>query len=85
MPRSNLFPQISGYDLRASIRAISPFEMVTGYVGAAATKSVVVGFIILAVSFICTSKDRTCRSGVYISDYDGILFFSSWVYLGFVG
>ena len=45
------FPKFLGTIYEHLSAPISPIEMVTGYVGAAATKSVVVGLIILGVSF----------------------------------
>ncbi|HAN80499.1 MAG: sugar ABC transporter permease [Gammaproteobacteria bacterium] len=49
------FPTFLGTIYEHLSAPISPFEMVAGYVGASATKSVVVGFIILAVSFLFVS------------------------------
>ena len=46
------FPKFLGTIYEHLSAPISPIEMVTGYVGAAATKSVVVGLIILGVSFL---------------------------------
>ena len=46
------FPKFLGTIYEHLSAPISPFEMVTGYVGAAATKSAVVGLIILGVSFL---------------------------------
>ena len=46
------FPKFLGTIYEHLSAPISPIEIVTGYVGAAATKSVVVGLIILGVSFL---------------------------------
>ena len=46
------FPKFLGTIYEHLSAPISPIEMVTGYVGAAAPKSVVVGLIILGVSFL---------------------------------
>ena len=46
------FPKFLGTIYEHLSAPISPFEIVTGYVGAAATKSAVVGLIILGVSFL---------------------------------
>lgn len=46
------FPKFLGTIYEHLSAPISPFEIVTGYVGAAATKSTVVGLIILGVSFL---------------------------------
>lgn len=46
------FPKFLGTIYEHLSAPISSLEMVTGYVGAAATKSAVVGFIILGVSFL---------------------------------
>lgn len=44
------FPRFTGTIYELLSAPVSPFEIVTGYVGAAATKSVMIGFIILATS-----------------------------------
>jgi ABC-2 type transport system permease protein len=44
------FPRFTGTIYEILSAPVSPFEVVTGYVGAAATKSVVVGLIILATA-----------------------------------
>ena len=46
------FPKFLGTIYEHLSAPISPIEMVAGYVGAAATKSILVGFIILGVSFL---------------------------------
>ena len=51
------FPKFLGTIYEHLSAPISPFEMVAGYVGAAATKSIVVGFIILMVSFLFVSLE----------------------------
>ena len=51
------FPKFLGTIYEHLSAPISPIEMVTGYVGAAATKSVVVGLIILGVSFLFVSLE----------------------------
>ncbi|MDE1569950.1 ABC transporter permease [Aquabacter sediminis] len=44
------FPRFTGTIYELLSAPVSPFEIVTGYVGAAATKSVMIGLIILATS-----------------------------------
>ncbi len=51
------FPKFLGTIYEHLSAPISPLEMVTGYVTAAATKSAVVGFIILSVSFLFVSLE----------------------------
>ena len=46
----NLFSQVQRHDLRNIVGTISYVEVLLGYVGAAATKSVIVGVIIIATS-----------------------------------
>ncbi len=46
----HLFPALHRHDLRGFVGPVSPFEIVTAYVGAAATKSVILGLIILATA-----------------------------------
>src|SRR6202167_3634139 len=46
------FPRFVGTIYEILSAPISPFEIVLGYVGAAATKSIVLGVIILATSFL---------------------------------
>ena len=53
------FPKFLGTIYEHLSAPISPVEMVTGYVGAAATKSVVVGLIILGVSFLFVPLEIT--------------------------
>ena len=53
------FPKFLGTIYEHLSAPISPIEMVTGYVGAAATKSVVVGLIILGVSFLFVPLEIT--------------------------
>lgn len=48
------FPKFTGTVFELLSAPISPFELVVGYVGAAATKSVVIGLIILATSMLFT-------------------------------
>ena len=45
------FPKFIGTIYELLSAPISPFEIVTGYVGAAATKSVILGLVILATAF----------------------------------
>jgi ABC-2 type transport system permease protein len=51
------FPKFLGTIYEHLSAPISPLEMVAGYVGAAATKSIVVGLIILMVSFLFVSLE----------------------------
>src|SRR4030042_3651218 len=44
------FPRFSGTIYELLSAPISPFEIVVGYVGAAATKSIILGLIILATA-----------------------------------
>src|SRR6201988_4744574 len=46
------FPRFVGTIYEILSAPISPFEIVLGYVGAAATKSIILGAIILATSFL---------------------------------
>ena len=46
----HLLPQVHGHDLRAPSAPVSYVEIVISYVGAAATKSIILGLIILATS-----------------------------------
>ncbi len=47
------FPKFSGTIYEVLSAPVSPFEIVTGYVGAAASKSVVLGLLILATAGLC--------------------------------
>lgn len=49
------FPKYLGTIYEPLSAPISPWEMVVGYVGAATTKSIILGLIILAVSFLFVS------------------------------
>jgi ABC-2 type transport system permease protein len=49
------FPRFSGTIYELLSAPVSPFEIVLGYVGAAASKSVILGLIILATSALFTS------------------------------
>ena len=44
------FPKFSGTIYEVLSAPVSPFEVVIGYVGAAATKSLIIGLLILADS-----------------------------------
>jgi ABC-2 type transport system permease protein len=46
------FPRFTGTIYEILSAPVSPFEIVLGYVGAAATKSIILGLIILATSWI---------------------------------
>jgi ABC-2 type transport system permease protein len=46
------FPRFTGTIYEILSAPISPFEIVSGYVGAAATKSIILGLIILATSWL---------------------------------
>jgi ABC-2 type transport system permease protein len=49
------FPKFTGTIYEILSAPISPFEIVTGYVGAAATKSVIIGLVILATARLFVS------------------------------
>jgi ABC-2 type transport system permease protein len=75
------FPKFLGTIYEHLSAPISPIEMVTGYVGAAATKSVVVGLIILGVSFLFVPLEIAHPSlmmGLLMRDR--VLLFSAWIY-----
>jgi len=59
----HLLPEIHRHDLRAAVGAVSYVETVLAYVGAAATKSIVLGVIILTTAH-CSCRSRfSTRSG----------------------
>ncbi|BAT58889.1 inner membrane transport permease YadH [Variibacter gotjawalensis] len=49
------FPRFSGTIYEILSAPVSPFEVVAGYVGAAATKSIILGLLVLATSFFFVS------------------------------
>ena len=65
------FPRFTGTIYEILAAPISAFEIVLGYVGAAATKSVILGVIILITSFFSCRCGSSTRSGCSPSCPDG--------------
>jgi ABC-type multidrug transport system permease subunit len=62
------FPEVHGHHLRAAVGAGLHVEIVLAYVGAAATKSIMLGLIILATAALFVPlRDRCTRCGCWPS------------------
>jgi len=59
----NLFPRFTRHDLRSSVGAIWYIEIVLAYVGAAASKSIILGAIILLTAGFFVPFHTPIRSG----------------------
>jgi ABC-2 type transport system permease protein len=57
------FPRFTGTIYELLSAPVSPFEIVLGYVGAAATKSIILGLIILATAGLFVPLRSSIRSG----------------------
>ena len=74
------FPKFIGTIYEPLSAPVSYFEIVVGYVGAAATKSFVIGLIILATSFCLCRSRLLIPSGCWASGADLPVFQPAWLY-----
>ena len=66
----HLFPEIHRHDLRDIFRTVCYYEIIIGYVGAAATKCLIIGLIILATASL-SCRCISCFMVVLLPGADG--------------
>ena len=83
---SIFFPKFTGTVYELMSAPISSFEIILGYVGAAATKSIILGLIILATAGLFVPLQIAHPFWMFsVFGFDGCLFQLAWIYYWHLG